>query len=550
MTSADSVSQYGDDSSLSVSYGDNRVRLIPRDPGLAHVYWDIDERRLNGALAELGRGVSTLRLFDARTGESVSERQSLHRFGRQYLDLPSAGRSYRAELSLVHGAHRIVLARSNTIYAPVDAPRFSEGPVFVSRDGQRRALQLGLTLGPGRQAYMSAGSRRPGSMLRGSRTPTIWLLAPRSAGSEARLLQFGSELRLSSKGSEHRLIGRRSKGVFLEAVRVPSPPRQLRMATDALSEAIKGEAVGDISAAVAAVRRALVDVGTPNSVAVVVLSAAPGNIQALAEAGIPAEALAGANQGATGSDISSQADETPDAGTNTGEQSGGNWVATYFGTPGGVAAAGAFITGINASVTGWLSTFADEAGAATLNRISNVSWGVSVTLGTLAGVLTAAPISPDGPPYTVGSDGSITFYSYLSNSSLTLGVGDIAVSNPNGSITGIAPDGTSVTVGLGDTYISNSDGSITGIAEDGTSVTVGMGGVVMSSDSGSQGGGYDGGGEGGYDGGGYGGGEGGYDGGGYGGGEGGYDGGGYGGGEGGGYGGGEGGGYGGGGYGG
>ncbi len=164
----------------------DRLVLMVRDPTSAFAYWDISVARIQESFASLGGGKALLRLVEVPTEHLLAEQEVAAERGSASIALPEAGRSYAAELVVMHHYTKVVLARSNTIQAPPTTPRTGAGPVIVSRDEQRRALELGLALD-------SRGVEPPPA-------PRDIAEAPTAQGSEARLSASGSEQRLA--GSE------------------------------------------------------------------------------------------------------------------------------------------------------------------------------------------------------------------------------------------------------------------------------------------------------------------------------------------------------------
>ncbi|MGO9901326.1 MAG: DUF4912 domain-containing protein [Solirubrobacteraceae bacterium] len=188
-----------DDASLPVSYGTDTLVFMARDPTFAQAYWDIGDARIKDAVDSLGGGKAILRLIGLPIGQLLAEYEVCAKHGSYGVALPEADRSYAAELAIVRYYRKIVLARSKIVRTPPSRPRPAAAPVFVSREEQRRALELGLILERrgGESSALSAVSSC-GLSATNTRGATITQLS--SVGSEARLLGVGSERRF---GSEH-----------------------------------------------------------------------------------------------------------------------------------------------------------------------------------------------------------------------------------------------------------------------------------------------------------------------------------------------------------
>ncbi len=139
--SPDILTEMGD---LPESYGAAGVILMPVDPYMANIYWEIDypkmeklSKRLKGKFNLLQH---TLRVCDL-DGNHFDVDIDLHAGGR-YIDLLCPGKSYFADLGVkTEGGIFFPLIRSNTVEMPFAGPQ--PGPaveaVFVSRQEAGRA---------------------------------------------------------------------------------------------------------------------------------------------------------------------------------------------------------------------------------------------------------------------------------------------------------------------------------------------------------------------------------------------------------------------------
>jgi len=161
-----------------------------RDPTWAYVYWDMSVARVSDAVGVLGGGRAFLRLFGVPTAQLVAEHEVSAERGEYGVALPESGRSYVAELALVHNDREAVLARSDVIQPPSSVSRPTLAPAFVSRAEQLGALANGLTLARTGAVPHPAATLAPTGMVSFG-----------SMGSEARLSRFGSEQHVAVSGS-------------------------------------------------------------------------------------------------------------------------------------------------------------------------------------------------------------------------------------------------------------------------------------------------------------------------------------------------------------
>jgi hypothetical protein len=209
---------------LPQSYGNNRLVLMARDPTWAHTYWDIRPARTAGASAALGnRGRLLLRLRDVASGRLVAEQEVHGEYGKKGMPFPCANRRYAAELSMVSDSTDIVLARSNALRAPPDAPSATASVMMIGRSDQSEALTSRLTLAPSASMTQPASVRMLNPSLSRYVTPR-----PLQLASEARLLGMSSAIRLSRRGSEGRLSRQlRFRGLRAVTRVIALPPRYI-----------------------------------------------------------------------------------------------------------------------------------------------------------------------------------------------------------------------------------------------------------------------------------------------------------------------------------
>jgi len=175
------------DDPLPSAYGTDWLVLMARDPTWAYAYWDISVARVNSAVGSLGGGKAFLRLIGLPDGLLLAEYEVSAQRGRYDFALPHSDRSYVAELALLHFGRKVILARSEVIYAPASAPAPGSPPTFVSRAQQRRALATRAGLDELPVLSPSEWTARL-DVARSLFSP----VTPLSIGSEARLSPFGS----------------------------------------------------------------------------------------------------------------------------------------------------------------------------------------------------------------------------------------------------------------------------------------------------------------------------------------------------------------------
>ncbi|HTZ18432.1 MAG TPA: DUF4912 domain-containing protein [Dissulfurispiraceae bacterium] len=140
------VSLLTEQGDLPKSYGTPKIVLMPIDPYLANVYWEINAadiericRRLKRKFNQLGH---VLRIYDL-AGDSLDMEIDLQS-GNLYVTLPSPGNSYFADLGIkTESAFFFSIVRSNTVKIPHIGPRPEvQHPIFVSRKQAVRKTSL------------------------------------------------------------------------------------------------------------------------------------------------------------------------------------------------------------------------------------------------------------------------------------------------------------------------------------------------------------------------------------------------------------------------
>ncbi len=132
--SADKPDATTDVEDLPVSYDEDRIALLVRDPYWVHVYWDITRETLAKAQEALGErwreAKSILRVhdvtgveFDGTNANSYFDIEIAGGAGNWYINVQVPNRAYCVEIGLLSVTGEfIVLARSNVAATPRDVP--------------------------------------------------------------------------------------------------------------------------------------------------------------------------------------------------------------------------------------------------------------------------------------------------------------------------------------------------------------------------------------------------------------------------------------------
>lgn len=135
---------------LPVSYGQNKLVLMPRDPYWVYAYWEIQQDRITEGLKALGKPSDqirwVLRVFSAHTGEksplSPSAEIEVQSYARNwYLHLSPAGASFYAEIGLMDRQNNFYcLTTSNSITLPLDRPSDVIDEQWMTSNGEFQQL--------------------------------------------------------------------------------------------------------------------------------------------------------------------------------------------------------------------------------------------------------------------------------------------------------------------------------------------------------------------------------------------------------------------------
>ena len=123
---------------LPENYGDNRIVLMPRDPGWLFTYWDLTQE-YKVAARQAGGQVLALRLYDVSgsgfkgpLSHACHEHECAEWARSWYLPVPAQGRQYQVEIGYRGGNQWYPLARSNMVEVPTNQPAQEEGEDFAS----------------------------------------------------------------------------------------------------------------------------------------------------------------------------------------------------------------------------------------------------------------------------------------------------------------------------------------------------------------------------------------------------------------------------------
>jgi hypothetical protein len=182
---AEPRARYHEMTELPSSYGQTRLVLMEVDPHLVHAYWEVTPADRKAATKRL-RAENTpvpwvLRFYEIAASESGGMRlRSCFDVpvdlapGNWYVNLPAAGKSYRAELGPVSGSGRFHAAcRSNAVSIPCPevSPRFQ--PRWLEVGGDFKFIQRVPEPPPEPSAWSRSSA---GPAMRGVRADLSWPL--------------------------------------------------------------------------------------------------------------------------------------------------------------------------------------------------------------------------------------------------------------------------------------------------------------------------------------------------------------------------------------
>ena len=146
---------------LPWGYGDCRIVLQVRDPWWVHAYWEINEHAIQKLKRELGEHIfsdakKVLRVYDV--SHIIFDGANAHRSwdieigehaNNWYIDTASPGRSWCVDVGLhLPDGRFITLARSNTVYSPLDGPSWiTDEEWMVPEEIFARLYGMGFGLG-------------------------------------------------------------------------------------------------------------------------------------------------------------------------------------------------------------------------------------------------------------------------------------------------------------------------------------------------------------------------------------------------------------------
>jgi hypothetical protein len=128
-----------DQGDLPVTYGENRIVLLPRDPRWTYAYWEVSEA-YKATLRHQGGQQLALRLYDVT--DINFEHQLPHRMMEflcdelardWYLPIPESDRSYLVEIGYRCSDDRwLLISRSRSIHVPPIYPFAWDPPEFLT----------------------------------------------------------------------------------------------------------------------------------------------------------------------------------------------------------------------------------------------------------------------------------------------------------------------------------------------------------------------------------------------------------------------------------
>jgi hypothetical protein len=123
---------------LPDSYGENRIVLLPRDPGWLFAYWNLTAEYKEAARAA-GGATLAIRLFDVTdvdfdgTNAQITYEHECAEWARSwYLPTPSPSREYVVEIGYRSGVEWFPLARSKRVSIPSERPSAEDSEEFLT----------------------------------------------------------------------------------------------------------------------------------------------------------------------------------------------------------------------------------------------------------------------------------------------------------------------------------------------------------------------------------------------------------------------------------
>ncbi len=138
-----------------IGYGDNRIVLMIRDPHWLHSYWEVNDKRKDEIIAEIGlesfrRSREILRVYDTENWSSF-DIDIAGGAKNWYIHVPVANRTYCVEIGYLTADGRfIAAARSNWVTTPRDSMSDVIDEQWMIPDWERiYALSGGFGIGRG-----------------------------------------------------------------------------------------------------------------------------------------------------------------------------------------------------------------------------------------------------------------------------------------------------------------------------------------------------------------------------------------------------------------
>lgn len=137
---------------LPKTYNRDKLVLMPVNPHLAFVYWDLSENVRNTLLQKAKEGKAILRLYDVsfvmfngknahRTFEHRLDENTLNA-KNFYFHVPSSKAVYLSEMGYLEGEEFVPVLRSNAAKVPSDSPSLSSRERWVDLRSRRRWVSV------------------------------------------------------------------------------------------------------------------------------------------------------------------------------------------------------------------------------------------------------------------------------------------------------------------------------------------------------------------------------------------------------------------------
>lgn len=145
---------------IPAQYGENKIILQVRDPWWLHSYWEVTPQALDSLKGRLGDAYwsakKVVRVYDVTN--IIFDGKNAHKFfdievsadaNNWYIDTGGPGRSWCADIGLrLPSGEFITIARSNTVYTPLDVPSWiTDEQWMIPEDMFARLYGMGFGFG-------------------------------------------------------------------------------------------------------------------------------------------------------------------------------------------------------------------------------------------------------------------------------------------------------------------------------------------------------------------------------------------------------------------